>query len=95
MSWSKFAAAEELLKLGANPNYVDSKGMTALHYMLKKNSGAEHIAVVVRHGWRPRRPSGQPRRHRDRYPAPQEGSAVAATGGNIGAASLKRTDSVG
>jgi ankyrin repeat protein len=52
VSWSKFAPAEELLKLGANPNYIDHKGMTALHYMLKKDSDAKHIAMVVRHGAR-------------------------------------------
>jgi hypothetical protein len=52
VSWSKFVPAEELLKLGSNPNYIDHKGMTALHYMLKKNSDAKHIAMVVRHGAR-------------------------------------------
>jgi len=52
VSWSRFEAAEQLLKLGANPDFVDSKGMTALHYMLKKNSDPKHIAMVVRHGAR-------------------------------------------
>src|SRR5262249_31419400 len=49
---SRFAAAEELLRLGANPNAVNSKGMTALHLMLKKNSDKKHIAMVVRLGAR-------------------------------------------
>ncbi|MBL6852736.1 MAG: hypothetical protein ISS15_12195 [Alphaproteobacteria bacterium] len=52
VGYSKFAAAEELLKLGANPDAVNSKGMTALHLMLKKGSDAKHIAMVVRHGAR-------------------------------------------
>jgi ankyrin repeat protein len=52
VSWSKFAPAEQLLKLGADPNYIDHKGMTALHYMLKKGSDAKHIAMVIRHGAR-------------------------------------------
>jgi hypothetical protein len=49
---SKFAAAEELLKLGADPDFVNSKGMTALHMMLKKDSDKKHIAMVVRLGAR-------------------------------------------
>jgi ankyrin repeat protein len=36
--WSRFKAAEELLKRGANPNYQDSTAMTALHCMLRKAS---------------------------------------------------------
>jgi len=50
--WSKFGPAEELLKLGANPDWRDKDGMTALHYMLKKGSDAKHIAMVVRYGAR-------------------------------------------
>lgn len=52
IGYSKFAAAEELLKLGADPDYVDPKGMTALHYMLKKNSDKKHLAMVIAHGAR-------------------------------------------
>ena len=52
VGYSKFVAAEELLKLGADPDYVDPKGMTALHYMLKKNSDKKHIAMVIAHGAR-------------------------------------------
>jgi hypothetical protein len=49
---SHFGPAEELLKLGANPDFRDSKGMTALHYMLKKNSDRAHVRMVVSHGAR-------------------------------------------
>ena len=49
---SKFGPAEELLRLGANPNFRDSRGMTALHYMLKKNSDKRHFAMLIRHGAR-------------------------------------------
>lgn len=52
VSWSKFGPAEELLKLGANPDYRDKKGMTALHYMLKKSSDKKHFAMMVRYGAR-------------------------------------------
>jgi ankyrin repeat protein len=50
--WSRFATAEELLKLGANPNHRDSKGMTALHYMLKKSSDKQHFRMILRYGAR-------------------------------------------
>ena len=33
VKYSKFAMAELLLARGANPNFQDSKGMTALHYI--------------------------------------------------------------
>lgn len=49
---SHFDAAEELLKLGADPNFRDARGMTALHYMLKKNSDAKHFAMLLAHGAR-------------------------------------------
>jgi uncharacterized protein len=52
VKWSHFEAAAELLKLGADPNYRDVHGMTALHYMLKKNSDKKHIAMVVAGGAR-------------------------------------------
>jgi ankyrin repeat protein len=50
--WSRFCAAEALLKLGANVDFQDEKGMTALHYMLKKGSGRKHIRMVIRYGAR-------------------------------------------
>jgi ankyrin repeat protein len=52
VSWSRFNSAEELLKLGADPNFIDSKGMTALHYMLKKGSEPQYVAMVVKYGAR-------------------------------------------
>lgn len=52
IQWSKFAAAEELLKLGSDVNFQDSKGMTALHYMLKKGSEKRHIQMLIKYGAR-------------------------------------------
>jgi hypothetical protein len=49
---SHFRAAEALLKLGANVDFQDSRGMTALHYMLRKASDERHFRMVVRHGAR-------------------------------------------
>jgi ankyrin repeat protein len=46
---SHFRSAEELLKLGSDVNYQDSKGMTALHYMLKKDSDKKHFAMLIAH----------------------------------------------
>jgi uncharacterized protein len=50
IKWSHFAAAERLLRHGANVNFPDSKGMTALHFLLKKNSERKHIEMLRRHG---------------------------------------------
>jgi ankyrin repeat protein len=52
IKWSHFKAAEELLKLGADVNYVDPMGMTALHYMLKKGSDKKYFAMLIAHGAR-------------------------------------------
>jgi ankyrin repeat protein len=49
---SHFESAEALLKRGANPNFKDRNGMTALHYMLKKGSDKSHLRMVIRHGAR-------------------------------------------
>jgi ankyrin repeat protein len=49
---SHFDAAELLLQRGADPNFRDAKGMTALHYMLKKGSDKSHLRMVIRHGAR-------------------------------------------
>ena len=49
---SHFRSAEQLLKLGADVNYRDSKGMTALHYMLKKDSDKKHFAMLIAHNAR-------------------------------------------
>jgi uncharacterized protein len=52
IKWSRFKPAEELLKLGADPDYRDRHGMTALHYMLKKGSDKRHFAMLVAAGAR-------------------------------------------
>lgn len=49
---SKFKAVELLLKAGANPDFQDITGMTALHYMLKKTSDRKHFRMFVEHGAR-------------------------------------------
>jgi ankyrin repeat protein len=48
--WSRFAAAERLLRHGANVNFQNSKGVTALHLVLKKNSDPKHVEMLLRHG---------------------------------------------
>src|SRR5205814_828912 len=50
VQWSRFKAAEELLKCGANPDYQDSKGMTALHCMLKKGTDKKYIRMILGYG---------------------------------------------
>ena len=49
---SKFRAARWLLEAGANPDFQDDGGMTALHYMLKKGSDKAHFRLFVEHGAR-------------------------------------------
>ena len=49
---SHFRAAEALLERGANVNVQDSRGMTALHYMLKKDSDKRHFRTLLRYGAR-------------------------------------------
>src|SRR6267142_5516422 len=50
IEWSRFAAAERLLHHGANVNFRNSKGMTALHFLLKKKSDRKHIAMLLGYG---------------------------------------------
>ncbi len=52
VKYSKFKAAEFLLEVGSNPDFQDVKRMTALHYMLKKNSAKKHFEMFVRYGAR-------------------------------------------
>lgn len=52
IGWSRFEAAEEFLRQGADPNAVDAKGRTALHMMLAKDTAPQHLAMVIRHGGR-------------------------------------------
>ena len=49
IKWSHFAAAERLLRHGANVNFQNSKGMTALHFLLKKNSDRKYVEMLLRH----------------------------------------------
>jgi ankyrin repeat protein len=50
IKWSRFVGAERLLRHGANVNFENSKGLTALHLVLKKNSDRRHIEMLLRHG---------------------------------------------
>ena len=50
IKWSHFAAAERLLHHGADVNFQNSKGVTALHLVLKKDSAPENVAMLMRHG---------------------------------------------
>lgn len=50
IKWSRFTAAERLLRHGANVNVQNSKGVTALHMVLKKNSDRKHVEMLLRHG---------------------------------------------
>jgi len=49
---SRFGKIDVLLEAGADPDFRDAKGMTALHYMLKKNSPKEQFQVFADHGAR-------------------------------------------
>ncbi len=50
--YSRFRGAKVLLEAGANPDYRDVRGMTALHYMLKKNSDIRHFRTFAAYGAR-------------------------------------------
>lgn len=52
VKYSRFRGAEALLKAGADPDYRDVRGMTALHYMLRKNSDIRHFHTFAAHGAR-------------------------------------------
>src|SRR5262249_21062106 len=56
---SHFGSAKALLELGGDPNYRDRRGMTALHYMLKKGSDKRHFAMLFDHGARGDIPNAQ------------------------------------
>lgn len=52
VKWSRFRVAWALARHGADVNVVDPKGMTALHYMLRKSSDLEHFEMLARLGAR-------------------------------------------
>jgi len=52
IAWSRFRAAEALLKHGANVNARNAKAQTAFHVMLKKGSDYEHFAMLAGYGAR-------------------------------------------
>lgn len=49
---SRFLAVRILLEAGADPDVQDGKGMTALHYMLKKGSASRPLRLLAEHGAR-------------------------------------------
>jgi ankyrin repeat protein len=55
IKWSRFKAAERLLHHGADVNFQDSKGTTALHALVKKRSDRRYVELLLRHGADPRR----------------------------------------
>jgi uncharacterized protein len=52
IKWSRFAGAKALLDAGADVNFQDERGKTALHYVLKKRSDPKHIEMLLDHGAR-------------------------------------------
>ena len=50
IKWSRFVGAERMLRHGANVNFQNRKGLTALHLVLKKNSDRKHVLMLLRHG---------------------------------------------
>jgi uncharacterized protein len=61
VKYSRFESASILLDAGSDPDFQDSSGMTALHYMLKKGSAMHHYDMFVQHGARGDIPNGQGR----------------------------------
>lgn len=61
VKYSRFQGAEALLGLGADPDFRDVRGMTALHYMLKKNSDIRHFRLFAAHDARGDIPDGDGR----------------------------------
>ena len=52
VKYSKFVGAKALLEAGANPDWVDPKGRTAMHAMLEKGTDPVHLQMFVTHGAR-------------------------------------------
>jgi ankyrin repeat protein len=55
IKWSRFKAAERLLHHGANVNFQNSKGTTALHALVKKRCDRRYVELLLRHGADPHR----------------------------------------
>jgi ankyrin repeat protein len=49
---SHFRSAQLLLEFGADVDFRDPRGMTALHCMLKKSSDAKHFRMLLKYGAR-------------------------------------------
>jgi ankyrin repeat protein len=54
IKWSRFIGAERMLRHGADVNFQNSKGLTALHLVIRKNSDRRHVEMLLRHGADPR-----------------------------------------
>jgi hypothetical protein len=52
VKWSRFESAKTLLDVGANVNFQDRRGKTALHYLLKKRSEPKHVRMLLEYGAR-------------------------------------------
>lgn len=50
IGWRKFQMAEWFLKNGADVNFADEKGNTALFYAVKREYDAEHIKMLLKFG---------------------------------------------
>ena len=73
VKYSRFRGTEALLEAGADPDYRDVRGMTTLHYMLKRNSDVRHFRTFAAYGARGDNPG------RDPGPRPQSCPASAIT----------------
>ena len=51
--WKRFAAAKHLARHGADVNFQDAKGRTALHHGIEKEFDPSLLAWLVKHGASP------------------------------------------
>jgi len=61
VAWSRFGPAEDLLAAGADPDFRDPMGRTALHLMLKKGSAPDRLMMIAAAGARGDIPDGEGR----------------------------------